>query len=134
MISSLTAKHFRIGAETVAISSLAFSFVFFLVGPFYSSRSGFPSSFFIADAAPYVAVAVAAFFAKTRSSAAVCLLAALCSLAVGVYTYLDWTRVSFINEIDLFTSPLKWLFALTALLAAGFSFLTRILRHASNGL
>ncbi len=134
MVPGITTKHWRIATETVAGGSIAFSFLFFLMGPFYSSRSGFDYSFFVADAAPYAAVVVAALFARTRGPAAVSLAAALCVLAVGAYTYRDWIRVPFINDIDLFTFPLKWLFAVAALLVSGISFAVRLFNHAPGSL
>ena len=134
MVASITAKRLRIAAAMVAGGSIAFSFVFFLVGPFYSSRAGFAYSFFAADAAPYAAVAVSALLARTRGPAAVCLAAALCVLAVGVYTYLDWIRVPFINDINLLTFPLKWLSAVAALLIASIAVLARVLNHAPKRL
>ena len=134
MVPSITAKHLRIAAETVAVSSIAFSIAFFAIGPFYSSRDGFAYSFFLADAKPYAVVAIAGVLARTRGPAAVSLAAALCSLAVGIYTYLDWIRGPSINDIDLFTFPLKWLFAVAALLVAGVSFLARVINHAPDRL
>ena len=132
MAPSITAKHLRIAAEAVASCSIAFSIAFFVVGPFYSTRSGFAYRFFLADAEPYAVVAVAAVLARTRVPATACLIAAFCVLAVGIYTYLDWIRVPFINDIDLVTFPLKWLFAGAALLIAGVSFVGRVFNHASN--
>jgi hypothetical protein len=124
----------RIAAETVACCSIAFSTVFFMVGPFYSERSGFAYSFFFADAKPYVVVAVAALLARTRGPAAICVAAALCVLAVGIYTYVDWIRVPYINDIDLFTFPLKWLFAAAALLVSGISLIVRLSHHVPDRL
>src|SRR3974377_1650108 len=81
-----------------------------------------------------MAVAGAALLARTRGPSAVCVAAALCVLAIGIYTYLDWLRVPYINDIDLFTFPLKWLFAMATLLASAVSFIVRLSNHAPDPL
>jgi len=100
-----------------AVGSLGFSGFYSLA----SGRGGFPVNFFVSDALPYFVAAVAGTMVRTRTVAYICFAASASVLGAGVYTYIDWVRFpapTFVNDIELSTYPLKWLFGLVALSVA----------------
>jgi hypothetical protein len=134
MPTLITATHIRTAALTVAGCGVACSFAFFA---FSSGKGGFPTASFVSDALPYVMVAIAGTLAGTRTVAGICVAASLCVLAVGVYTYINWVRFpapTYINDIELSTYPLKWLFALIGLSVAVVGFVVRKIKHAQASL
>jgi hypothetical protein len=85
----------------------------------------FHLSFVPFDVIPYAIVGVATTLAQTRFLALVCVVASLSILTVGLYTYVDLIRVRGINDIQLATDPLRWLFGVLALLLTGVGLIAR---------
>ena len=134
MIRLITPIHLRTGAQTAVGCGIMCSFAFFLFGPFASARiPEFPYSWFVSDALPYAIVAVAVAMSRARAVALICLIASFSVLTVGLYTYIDWIRFPFINDIELLTYPLKWLFALMAIVVSVISFIARRVHNARTG-
>ncbi len=137
MVQRVTSTHVRTAALMMASCGVLCSFAFFAFHSFASGLGGFPVRFFVSDALPYLVAALAGTLAKNRAVGGICAAASLCVLALGVDTYIEWIRFpvpKFVNDIELSTYPLKWLFSVTAVFVAAIAFVPRKTKHAQASL
>jgi hypothetical protein len=127
MFEKIAVKHLRTGAWLAAGAGILVSFVFHA----YES-SIFYLPFVGRDILPYFIIAIAATMSRTFALAWISLVASFTVLAVGVYAYFDLIRVpaAVINDIQLFTDPLKWMIALIVLVVAVGSFIYSKIQNA----
>jgi hypothetical protein len=122
------ATNLRLVALVLAVCGVVCSLGFWAL-TFPSAKWALLPRFLRTDALPYLLLAVAIAFSRTRGAAAICLVASAFVLAFGIYTYVDLVRFSWrngwINDITLLTYPVKWLFTMLAGLAAGLDLMFR---------
>ena len=124
----MTTTHFRATSWTAAGVGILISFALHTCRQL-ATFNPFELDSFRIDILPYEIVALASFMTRTRGLAFVSLIVSLFIAAVGTYAFIDLIRGPAINDIQLITDPLRWLFALIALAVAGLDIL---IRRSSN--